>query len=208
VTSKRRGGISAVEVMAQKEQRLRTDPEYRRAVETEAAERTERTTQLRAAEQPVLDELASLGIELDTVWDLYKVPEVRQRAVPVLLKHLVLYYPDMVLMGIGQGLDDVSVRPWWAELKSLYLSATRDVVRDRLANALAVCATSAHYDELLAFVADTSLGDSRIYFLRPINRIGNRMSPGQGRSVVESVTGDPVLGREAIAILKGRSRNE
>lgn len=193
--------------MAEKEQRLRTDPEYRRAVEREAAERTERTTQMRTAEKPVLGELASLGIELDTVWNLYKVPEMRQRAVPVLLKHLVLDYPDMVLMGIGQGLGDLSVRPWWAELKALYLSATRDVARDRLADALAVCANKAHYDELLAFVANTTLGDSRIYFLRPINRIGNRMSPGQGRSVVESMTGDPVLGREAIAILKGRSRN-
>lgn len=194
--------------MAEKEQRLRTDPKYRRAVEGEAADRTERITQMRAAEKPVLDELASLGIELDTVWDLYKVPEMRQRAVPVLLKHVVLDYPDMVLSGIGQGLGYVSVRPWWAELKALYLPATRDVVRDRLANALAVCATKANYDEPLAFVANASLGDSRIYFLRPINRIGNRMNPSQGRSFVESVTGDPVLGREAIAILKGRSRNE
>ena len=68
-----------------------------------------------------MDELASLGVELDTLWNLYKVPEMRQRAVPVLLKHLVLDYPDMVLMGIGQGLRDLSVRPWWAELKALYL---------------------------------------------------------------------------------------
>jgi hypothetical protein len=193
--------------MAERESRLQSDAEYRLAAEREDAERTARIRQMRAAEKPLLDDLTSVGIELDTVWDLYKVPALRQRAVPVLLKHVALDYPDMVLRGIGQGLGDIAVRPWWDELKALYVQTSRDTVRDRLASALAVCANREHYDDLLAFVADTSLGDSRIYFLRPINRIGNRMSPGKGGSVVESLAEDPHLGREAMAILKRRSRN-
>ena len=48
---------------------------------------------------------------------------------------------------------------------------------------------------------------SRIYFVRPINRIGNRIKEGQGRAVVEALADDPVLGKEATAVLKGRSRS-
>ena len=164
---------------------------------------------MRLAEQPVLDDLAqSCGITLDTVWNLYKFPASRAEAIPVLLRHLVLDYPDAVLEGIGQGLADKSARPWWTELKAIYLNARREVVRDRLAVSLAECAKREHYDDLLTFVADRALGESRIYFLRPINRIGNRIGPGQGRAVIERLADDPALGREASAILKGLGRNE
>jgi hypothetical protein len=206
--SSRRGGVSATGLKAEMERRLREDPEYRREVERAAAERAERAQQIRAASQPVLDDLARIGIELDTLWDLYKVPEFRERAVPVLLRHLVLDYPEGVLAGIGDNLADKATRPWWAELKVLYLQPHRNVVRDRLACALSECAKREHYNDLLAFVDDTSLGESRIYFLRPINRIGNRIRPGQGRSVIESLAADHVLGPEAVAILKGRGPND
>lgn len=38
-------------------------------------------------------------------------------------------------MGIGTALDDNSARPWWAELKRLYLQTSSDLVRDRLTEA-------------------------------------------------------------------------
>jgi hypothetical protein len=84
----------------------------------------------------------------------------------------------------------------------------RDVVRDRLAAALSDCATREHYDDLLSFIRTDGLGYCRIHFLRPINRIGNRISAGQGRAVIETVATDPLLGKEATAILRGRSRNQ
>jgi hypothetical protein len=101
-----------------------------------------------------------------------------------------------------------AARPSWGELKSLYLKPQHKPVRDRLAAALAECATREHYPDLLAFVADPSLGESRVYFLRPINRIGNRIRRGEGREVVATLVSDPVLGREASAILAGRGPNE
>jgi hypothetical protein len=39
----------------------------------------------------------------------------------------------------------------------------------------------------MAFIDDEALGSSRIYFLRPINRIGNRMSPGRASRVATVV---------------------
>lgn len=202
------GAKSAAEVIAEREQRMREDPAYREAVEQVQAERAERLRLLRIAEQPVLKDLRDLGLDLDTVWDLYKFPDARPKAIPVLLKHLALDYPDRILEGIAQGLDDRSARAWWGDLREMMLTTDREVVRDRLANALSDCATREHYDDLVTFIQDERLGSSRIYFLRPINRIGNRTSAGRGRAVIQAVANDPVLGQEATAILKGRSRNQ
>ena len=120
------------------------------------------------AEQPVVADLKALGLVLDTVWDLYKIPESRPQAIPVLLKHLALDCPERVLEGIGQGLDPPSARAWWGDLRELMLATDRDAVRDRLAAALSACATREHYEDLLAFIRNDSLGECRIYVLRPI----------------------------------------
>ena len=188
---------------------LAHDPEYQARKAQADAERTSRAEALREAERPILADLALAGVHVDTVWNLHKIdPAQRVQSVPVLLRHVVLDYPDRVLEGLGQGLTDKIVRPWWAELKALYLQPQHAVVRDRLACALAECAQRQHYDDLLAFLDNEALGESRIYFLRPINRIGNRMTPGKGRAVIESAATDPTLGREAAAILKGQAPNE
>ena len=203
-----RGPRTAAEVIAEREERLRTDPVYAAQVMAVEDEHAAAQAANRQAELPVLADLAMSGITLDIIWNLYKFPESRSVAIPVLLRHLVLDYPDRVLLGIGQGLADKSARPWWAELKALYLTPQREPVRDRLAGALAEIAKREHYDDLLSFVADPALGPSRIYFLRPINRIGNRIRQGQGRLVIERLAEDAVLDREASKILKGLGPNE
>ena len=52
-------------------------------------------------------------------------------------------------------------------------------------------------------VGDRSLGTSRVHFLRPINRLRR----DQGKYFVSQLVDDPQLGKEATAIMKGRSRN-
>lgn len=201
---KRRGAISATDLMAE----LEADPDFVARREAADAERAERERLLGIAEQPIVEDLRGLGLDLDSVWDLYKIPDSRPHAIPILLKHLNLDYPGRVLFGIGQGLNHESARAWWSDLRQMMLTTERDEVRDRLAVALANCATRDHYEDLLAFIRDDSLGEYRIYFLRPINRIGNRMNAGQGRAVIEAMADDPVLGREATAIVQGRSRSQ
>lgn len=207
--TRRQRGATAAEVMAEKQRRLREDPQYRAQFEQVEAEQAERADRLRQAERPLVEELRSVGCELETVWDLHKLPdEARARAVPVLLKHLRHDYPDNVLMGIGVGLNFPGIRRWWSDLATLYRATDTEVVRDRLAAVLSTQAVRKHYDDLLAFVADEHLGTSRVYFLRPINRIGNRMNAGQGRAVIEALANDPTFVKEATAILKGCSSNE
>lgn len=200
--------MTAAQLVAELERRRRDDPQYRQHVERVEAEMAERARQYAIAEEPALAALAAVGVHLDTTWNMYKSPELLDRAVPVLLDQLTRDYPDRVLEGIASGLQSRAARPWWEQMEALYMTTDREVVRDRLAVALAVCAVREHYERLLTFVADSRLGGSRIYFLRPINRIGNRITPGKGRAVVESVATDPDLSQEATAILLGRGVND
>ena len=116
--------------------------------------------------------------------------------------------PDKVLEGIGNALNDKSARDWWPQIKALYLTTPKSTVRDRLASVLAAIAVRPHYEDLLSFLTQEFLAETRIYFLRPVNRIGNRMAPGKGRRVIEGLANHPVLSTEAKRILAGRSRND
>jgi hypothetical protein len=207
VKRRQHGGVSAKDLAAEKERRLREDPDYRALVEQAEAERAAQAEQRRLAVQPVLDDLRSLGVEIGSLWDLYKQPEVHDEAMPVLLSHLQRDYSERTLDDVGNALPSKPAAKWWDDLADLYITTASEAVRDRLAAALSACARQKHYQDLLGFVADRSLGASRVYFLRPINRIGNRISPGTGRAAIEATANDPILVREATAILEGRGRS-
>lgn len=194
--------------MAEMERRKREDPVYRAELERVEAARTTLAEQRRMACQPVLDDLRSVGVEVDDLYRLYVQPESYPVAIPVLLDHLQRDYPERVREDIGNALPRRPATTWWDAFKRIYVNTQSDAVRDRLAAAMTGCAVRKHYDDLLAFVYDEHLGASRIYFLRPINRIGNRMDAGRGRAAIQGVAEDPVLGKEAAAILKGLSRNQ
>jgi hypothetical protein len=156
------GARTAAELVAELERRKREDPAYRAELERVESKHAERTRLLRIAERPVVDDLRAIGLDLDTVWDLYKIPDSRPQAIPVLLKHLALDYPDRVLESIGQGLDDRCARAFWSDLRAMLLNTDRGVVRDRVAAALSGCATREHYDDLLAFIEQC---------LKPVDRV-------------------------------------
>ena len=200
--------MSAADVVAERKRRLREDLEYRAAVEQAEAERTARAEERRLASMPVLDDLRSVGVKVESLYHLYEHPEAYDVAIPVLLDHMRRDYPERTLEDIGHALPFKPAAKWWDDFKALYLSTPSDAVRDRVAAALAHCAERRHYGDLVRFIHDEELGESRIYFLRPIHRIGNRMEPGKGRAVMESVAADQTLGREATAILAGRSRSQ
>jgi hypothetical protein len=63
------------------------------------------------------------------------------------------------------------------------------------------CVTTAQLDDLIHFLSVEERGESRIYFIRPILRVGGE----RGRAVVEALPADPVFGKEATALLSGRT---
>ncbi|AZI57520.1 hypothetical protein EH165_04435 [Nakamurella antarctica] len=202
------GPRSATEIMAEVAERLRSDPEFRAAQEQAASDRSAARAALDVALRPVVEDLRSAGLDVDSVWDLHKIPGAISVAFPVLMDHLQRDYPDRALQDIATALQHNSARLHWVELRELYLSSTRTVIQDGVAGAMSLVARREHYPDLLTFLKLDRLGTSRIYFLRPVNRIGNRISAGLGRAVVEPLAHDPQLGIEATAILQGRGPNQ
>jgi len=198
-----RGPITADEAVRLKEEMLRSDPEYRSQVEAAEAERNERARILHDAERAIVEDLAGVGVEVDSVWDLVNSSEPYPDALPVLMGHLERGgYPDRVMESIGRAL---AVKPsvvFWDRLKSRWLNARGPGEEDGAAVALAACATRGQFDDLVAFLSAEERGQSRIYFIRPILKVGG----DHGLAVVEALQGDPVFGKEATALLKRRRR--
>lgn len=110
-------------------------------------------------------------------------------------------YPERVMESLGRAL---AVRPavaYWQRLKARWLNARDRGEEDGAAVALAACATKAQIDDMIEFLSIEQRGQSRIYFIRPILKLGG----DRGRAVVEALRTDPVSGNEATALLSRRT---
>lgn len=195
-------GMTVAELMAFKEEMMRTDSKYRSEVEAVEAEREERARKLREAEKPIVEDLKRVGIDVTSVWDLVNTSDPYPQALPVLLEHLQQGgYPDRVMESLGSALAVVPAAFAWEIFRDHYLTAEGRGEEEGLAVALAASATPDHFDGLVALLGEDSRGDTRIHFLRAIERVGGQ----QGREVLKSLRSDPVFGPEARHLLKQRS---
>lgn len=185
--------------------KLANDPEYqakRARIEAEFAERREI---LRQAQQPIVDDLRRVGVDVQSPWDLVNTSDPYPAALPVLLHHLKLgTYPERVLQGVGRALAVKPAAFYWDDLVALYESVDSGDTKDGLAVALMVTVTKDTIGELIALCEDHSAGPERIYFLKPIMRLGGE----RGRTMVASVVDDPVLGKEATALVNRARRSK
>jgi hypothetical protein len=173
--------------------------------EAEEAEREALLRERTLAEQPIVADLRSAGFEVNSVWDLGNRGKPDPAALPVLLKHLQIGgYPDWVMSSLGHHLAMKEANVFWDTLREHYLEARGPAEQTGLASALATSATAKQLDALIDLVGDNSRGSSRILLLSAIKRVGRR--GGRGREVLESLRDDPVLGKEAQALLKTRRR--
>lgn len=195
-----RGPISAEELARLKQQMMSEDAGYRAEVEAAEADRAARVQDLREAERPIVDDLHVASVRVDSVWDLINTSEPYPDALPVLLAHLERGgYPSRVMESLGRALAVKPSVAWWDRLKAVYANARNSGEADGTAVALAACATRDQLDDLIAFLDLQERGESRIYFLRPIERLGGSAE----RQLLESLRKDPTFGREARALLRG-----
>lgn len=194
--NKRPRSISATELMAQ----LQNDREYQRKMRAAEAERQVHVEELRRAERPIVADLRDAGVQVDSVWDLVNTSEPYPKALPILLAHLEGGdYPDRVMESIGRALAVKPAVVYWDRLKAVYLASRNPGAEDGAAVALAASATKAQLEDLIGFLSVEERGDSRIYFVRPILRVGGE----RGREIVEALRMDPVFRKEATALLSG-----
>lgn len=124
-------------------------------------------------------------------------------ALPVLMEHLERGgYPERVMESLGRALAVKPSVAFWERLKACWLNARDSGEEDGAAVALAACATKKHLADLIEFLAVEERGHSRIYFIRPILKVGG----DRGREVVEGLRSDSVFGDEATALLKRRRK--
>lgn len=180
---------------------LSHDPAYLERVRARD-ERVEAAAKiLRDAETPIVADLVAAGVQVDSVWDLVNTATPYPLALPILMAHLERGgYPERVMESLGRAL---AVKPsimYWDRLNGRWLHARDEGEEEGAALALAACATQAQVDELISFLGVEERGQSRIYFVRPILRLGG----ARGRRLIESLRSHPVLGKEATALTRRR----
>ncbi|MFT3943640.1 MAG: hypothetical protein QM705_07430 [Ancrocorticia sp.] len=146
------------------------------------------------AEQPIIADLREVGVDVESVWQVYKYPESYPVIFPITLKHLERGgYPDRVMEWLARVMAVKEATPYWWQLRDLYLVATGKGEIEGLAAALAESARREHLDELIALLDVPTRNGSQIFFLGPIIRLGRE----RGWAIVEELKDHPVYGKEA-----------
>jgi hypothetical protein len=155
--------------------------------------------ELSRAEQPVVQALAEVGVEVESVWDLVNTKADYSQAVPVLEEHLQdASYPDRIREGIARALSFRRAASAWPTIVGLYRSTTDSFdLQQGLAVAMAGTVTEETIDELVTEARREDHGESRILLLLGLQRL---RSPAATRAL-EGFADDPDLGEAASRML-------
>ncbi len=123
------------------------------------------SARLRAAEQPVLEALRQVGVDVPEVWSLLEGDRRYPEAIPILLEHLARPYPPAIREGLARALGTPDARPIWHTLAARYFAESDERVKDGLATAVAATVTDMTLDDLLRLIADPQHGSSRVLLL-------------------------------------------
>lgn len=146
--------------------------------------RREIAARYRAAARPIIEDLASIGIVVDSEWDFVTRPERYDAALPVLMKHFHRDYPGFVREGLARSFG----RPWarnmaWEQILAAYLSEPNKAqiappgdswapsgLKEGMAVALSEMAHRSDIDVLIRLTSDPANGPSRIFFVKNLSR--------------------------------------
>jgi HEAT repeat protein len=175
--------VSKPKTAAELLKELQSDPEYRARKQRQEKEHQLTLERARREEQPLVDELKSVGIEVQSAWDLVNRREPYPTAIPVLLKHLHRDYTAKTREGIARALAVYDSAPHWDELLQLFRSEVVDTpngVKWALACCLAAIAGREQLEDLKEIVLDPSHGQNRAIIVRALGDL-------PGDDVVETV---------------------
>jgi hypothetical protein len=192
---KNKARITADELIA----KLSSDPEFTARQQERDRTLQELRAQYRAEQAQLVADLYEVGEKVESVWDLVNTTREYERAIPVLLKHLVKPYSERTREGIARALAVPDARYAWPVLVEEYRKLPdikpRNEVKDGLAAALSATATDAVIEELIALAKDKSHGSSRLLLLSPLRK---SKSPSARRALQE-LASDPDLAKEIAA---------
>lgn len=182
---------------------LENNPEYVAMRQRKDAELAQRVAVLARASAPLIAALAGVGVDVASVWDLVNRPNDYDVALPVLLTHLNLEYPEVIREGIARALGVPNARPLaWEAVVSQYKREPMRQVKSGLAVAISAMADRSVLDEVIALVRDRANGPSRILLLSVLSR---SRDPAAATTLTE-LADDPDLYKEIAIILKRKAK--
>ena len=155
---------------------------------------------------PILKELSEMGYEVDSVWDLTHYEGSYAKAIPMLLKHLLLPYSDITRDSLARTLAIKEAKDAWSILLDEYRKApvgkglvapndTRELryqAKDGLACALATIVDASTLDTLISLIKDPQNGDSRTLLLPGLKKTRSEIA----KAVLWELVEDPVFKEE------------
>lgn len=179
---------------------LEADQDYQAATAERHRKLAQVEEELSRAEQPMVQALAEVGVEVQSVWDLVNTASDYSQAVPVLEEHLRdASYPDRVREGIARSLSFRKAASAWPTIIGLYRSTTDSFdLQQGLAVAMAGTVTEETIDELVTEARREEHGESRSLLLLGLKRL---KSPA-ARQALEGFADDPELGKAASRLLR------
>lgn len=164
--------ITASELMAE----LAADPEYQARLAEKEQIRLEKSARLGVAEEPLVQALNAIGLDITSVWDLVSTHERYDAALPVLAEHLERDYPPEIQEGIARAMAVPESMKWREDFIRLFRNlprmpeGKRDGVRDGLAVAIGNTTGPHNVWETMELLRDPLLGESRIFMLRVLGK--------------------------------------
>jgi len=197
---KKKETLTTEEFMAQ----LYADPAWVAARAKEEEARQKRAAEWRRAEAPLIEELRSVGVAVKSAWDLLSTVEPYAKALPILLKHLQLPYPDAVREGIARALAVPEAKFAWEPLIRLYQDEYEARPKRGMAVALAAIADETKIGDLISLVKDQRNGSSRLLLLSALAR----SSDPRARKTLVELKNDQELKKEIAVILRRIEKRE
>jgi hypothetical protein len=190
---------TAAEARAEMAERYRTDPAYRATIDEQKRVRDENAAEAHRKVVAFESDLLAAGVT-ETGDRMTGKKATDPRIVDVAFKHLAMTGYDEFTRGwIATHLATRAAEPYWDRILAMLRAAPLGTVEAfQLACTLAVCARAKNVEQLKVFVLDSSLGECRSVFLRPINRLGR----ASGKAFVAQFMDDPDLGWEASRIMR------
>lgn len=196
----KRGGITAEDLAAQ----LAADPSYQAMRKAKQEEHAKLVAQRAAEMQPLLNDLAAVGVAVDCVSRLSEIQDPDERIYPVLLDHLNRPHKPWLLEWIGRAFGRKSAHPHvWDTLMNLikdYRLEKPAVVGVMVA--ITDMARPSDLPTLIDLLSDRSIGSSRIFIVRNLMR----SKKPEARAALLRNRNDPELAIEIEARLSARRK--
>jgi len=161
--------------------RLNGDPQFVRRNQERETRRHALEAQLREEEQPLIAELRSVGLRVDSIWELVNFKGAYPKAIPILIRHLQLPYHPKVREGIARALTvkearGVATMCIIAELRRSK-SPLEAEYRWALANALSVVGGQETCAEIEALMRDEALKENKSILQQALKECSKRATP-------------------------------